>query len=45
VITERMDMGHHIVPEPTLVSRGNLEVGVVQVCAHLRHGLVRDVEP
>jgi hypothetical protein len=45
LITERVDVGHDVVPESTLVSRRNLEVGVIQVCAHLRDGLLRDIEP
>jgi hypothetical protein len=45
LITECVDVGHHIVTESPLVSRSNLEIGVVQVRAHLCDGLLRDIEP
>jgi hypothetical protein len=44
LIAEGVNVGHDIVPEATLVPCGNLEVGIVQVGAHLRDGLLRYVE-
>jgi hypothetical protein len=45
LIAEGVDVCHHVVPEPTLVPRGNLEIGVVQVRPHLGDGLLWNVEP
>ena len=34
LLAERMDVGHHVVPEALLERRGAGEIGVVEVRAH-----------
>ena len=44
LLAEVMDVGHDIVAQPLLVLGGALEVGVVDVLAHLRQRVLGDVE-
>ena len=41
-VAERVDVRHHVVPEPPLVRGDRLEVDVVEMRAHLRDRLVGD---
>ena len=44
LIPERVNVGHDVVAEPTLVACGRSKVGVVQMGPHLIDGLFRDVQ-
>ena len=44
LVTEVMDVRHHVVPQTALMLSGPLQIRVVQVGAHLRQRALRDVE-
>jgi hypothetical protein len=44
LIAKGVDVCHDVVPEAPLVARGNLEIGIVQMPAHLRNGLLWNLE-
>ena len=45
LVAQRVDVGHHIVPQAFLVLHRPVEVDVVEVGAHLGGGIGRDREP
>ena len=44
LIAEVMDMGHHVVPHPSLVLGGLVEIGIVEVRAQLRQRGIGNLE-